>query len=702
MGLPKVLLFTRTEAEGRAMLALARFLHDSGTAEGMALIATPGEWALEENPLIHRFYEEFSLTPPQDDPDWLLEAIRRALVEEKAQVAVFPNALPPFDRALDFCWMLEGIRTLVWPDRPLEKPLDWLLRTPPDALGLLGPDEVDLARESLDAQPPNRRTTLLTGDWEPLKDWLARPAPPFHRVPLAPGRPVRELMRSHLPELASWIPEGPCVVLGPEDAAQELQALAPHARIQAAEALEGPVACVVDLLGGAASEDPRRVLDEAWRAARVRSLHLFPVNIPLARRAPTFRYGDYDNEFALGAATHDLQALAREVAPAGRIRARVLGARGGGRDLWRDPWIHPEAPDGAVPLFLLSLEHEDPPPEDWLAPYRLPESERMRVVFVDTQNIAGSVLNHAVAVNRHTPHQALALCRTRHPFIGYPQEESRAVFADEGITPGLKEELEAADCFVFFEDDDETTPVGPLDLRPFVRGRRVVHLYIGQRVHRNVARHQRPDRMVLTPLPHLLRMFPRARFYAGFPPVTLEDVALRPPRSAGDGIVRFLHTPSLPHPTLSRFYYHKDTEAFLHAARELGRSTRGRAELWQVAGWPHQDVMEARLDCDVTFNQLRGYHGLSGDEAMFLGRPVVQAFDQFNTNRHREYWGLDVEFPWVTTTPDRLAQTLSDLAADPERRETLGARSRQFMLDYFSPRVGILPLLWYCRHAPTV
>lgn len=693
MSLPKVLLFSRDEAEGRALLPLAKLLYDSGAVEGMALIATPQEWALQDNPLIHRFYEEFQLTappagPPEGgpssgfDPEWLLLAIKRALVEERAEVAVFPNTLPPFDRAVEFCWMLEGIRTLVWPDGDLDP--ERHLRTAPDAAGPLTLGEF---REA----PPHPRTTLLTGG---LLEWLQKPQPAFHRVALPPRR---GLMREHLAEIAPLL-QGRTLVLGPDEAARELQALAPSAEILTRA--DGMVECVVDLLQTASGSRPAQTLASFHMLCTVRSIHLVPVNVPLEKRAPTFRYGDYDNEFALGPATHDLQAMARRVTP--HFRTRVLNARGGGRDLWRDPFAMPEAPDGAVPTFLTRLERHPLPPEDWLAPFRLPEGERLRVVFVDTQNIAGSVLNHAVAVNRHTPHTALALCKTRHPFIGYPQEESRAVFVDDGIDPSLYEELEAADCFVFFEDDDETTPIGPLDLRPFVRGKRVVHLYIGQRVHREVHRHQRPDRMVVTPLPHLLRMFPRARFYAGFPPVTLEDVPLRPPLSETDGKVRLLHTPSLPHPTLSRFYYHKDTEAFLHAARQVCRNSGGRAELWQVAGWPHGSVMEARLDCDATFNQLRGYHGLSGDEAMFLGRPVVQAFDQFNTNRHREYWGMDVEFPWISTSPDGLAQALADLVEDAKRREDLGRRSRQFMLDYFSPRVGVLPLLWYCSQAPRV
>jgi len=217
-------------------------------------------------------------------------------------------------------------------------------------------------------------------------------------------------------------------------------------------------------------------------------------------------------------------------------------------------------------------------------------------------------------------------------------------------------------------------------------------------VHADVVRMQRPGRTILTPLPHLLRMFPTAHFYAGFPPATLDDIELRPPLSAGDGRLRVLQTPSLPHKTTHRYYYHKDTDCYLEAAQAL-RARHPEWEFWQLGGLPHRQILEARLDCDLTFNQLRGYHGLSGDEAMYLERPMIQAFDQFNINRHREYWGLDVDFPWINSTPTTLAEDIERLLLEPEERLRRGREGRQFMLDYFSPKAGIQPLVWYANRA---
>ncbi|MCA9794994.1 MAG: hypothetical protein KC910_24465, partial [Candidatus Eremiobacteraeota bacterium] len=234
---------------------------------------------------------------------------------------------------------------------------------------------------------------------------------------------------------------------------------------------------------------------------------------------------------------------------------------------------------------------------------------------------------------------------------------------------------------------------------PFVEGKAVVHLYIGYRVHSMSPELRRPGRQILTPLPHIMRMYPQADFYAGFPPATLDQVELEPPRSSSDGIVRVLQTPSLPHQHLRRYYYHKDTEAYLAAARALKARHQDKVEFWQVGGRPHSEILKIRQQTDITFNQLRGYHGLSGDEAMYLCRPMVQAFDQFNRNRHREYWGMEVAFPWRSTDLAGLETCLEELILNPELRADLGRSGRAFMLEYFSPRMGIVPLIYYCYKA---
>ena len=91
--------------------------------------------------------------------------------------------------------------------------------------------------------------------------------------------------------------------------------------------------------------------------------------------------------------------------------------------------------------------------------------------------------------------------------------------------------------------------------------------------------------------------------------------------------------------------------------------------------------------------------GLGMAEAMLLERPCVMAFDRSNINRHREYWGFEDDFPWISTNREGLEKTLAELIEDPAGRAEIGRRSRLFMLKYFSPQKGILPLLFHCYQA---
>jgi hypothetical protein len=439
------------------------------------------------------------------------------------------------------------------------------------------------------------------------------------------------------------------------------------------------------------SPDPEKTLSELWSNLKQPLCWLEPVNLSCS--AQTFDYGDYTNEYALGPADHDLKRLLKNIVPPGHAHCRI-------EDIGCQPGEIPESLHQHTKAFRIELSPKPLPARDWLTPFRLDESKKLSIVFVDSRNVAGSLMNHSLTVNRYTQHSALGLSAERHPFIAYPQPECKMAYLEgDDFDPEVRRKLEQADGFVFFDEDDETNPKWPAYFRQLVWGKPVVHLYVGWKVHQNLERNQRAGRTVLTPLPHILRMYPNAHFYAGFPPATLDDMALKPPRSASDGILRVLHTPSLPHATLSRYVYHKDTEAFVAAARQL-KPRFPASEFWQLGGVPHQAVLAARQDCDITFNHLRGYISLTGDEALYLERVLVHAFDQFSINRHREYWGLDIDLPWLHATPQNLTEVLAGLFDDPQLRLDLGKRGRQFMLEYFSPAQGILPLIYHLANAP--
>lgn len=646
MNPPKVLTFSHCRSQLEPMVELLNRLYFRRRVEGLSIIYGP-EWDTQP-PLqwVTRYFREYALDEPdQLNFEWIDQCAHRVLVEERPDSIVLPHLRAPF-AGIARRAKARGIKIVVWADQEIlsAEQLELLA-------GYSNQVQVrDQAGQSLGT--PSRTGFSL----QQAVDFL------------------ESARRSS--EIRLTISHEPKANLG--------------------------------LLAG--SHEPGQELARLWSSLQEGDTSKLVwsenINQPFTNGPGTFRYRDYDNEFALGPAKYDLHKLLTDHVPAKHWRVQVTPSNlEGSNSNSRPNEVLHESSWGETlhhRLWQFQVEVSRTPLADapkWLDRFSLSPTKKLKIVFVDSRNVAGSLMNHTLTVNRYTEHEALGLSAERHPFIRYDQPECKMAYIDQQrFSPEVEKYLEQADAFVFFDEDDELNPKWPETFRHHVWGKKVLHLYVGWKVHQNLKKNQRAGRTVITPLPHINRMYPNAQFYAGFPPATLDDMALKPPRSTTDGQLRVLHTPSLPHETLSRYIYHKDTEAFIAASRQL-KPQMPHCQFWQLGGVSHGAVLAARQDCDITFNHLRGYISLTGDEALYLERVLVHAFDQYSINRHREFWGLDIQFPWVTATPQNLADTLQGLLEDPQRRVQLGQEGRRFMLEYFSPQTGIQPLLYYIANA---
>lgn len=641
----KLVTLTTSLEELEELVPLLREFHFYGDFEVLCLVKTRAESEFNANPCSHRRFREYAPEPLAKTETLkekaLVEVARRALLEERPDVILWPTQT-----------FLKGALS--------------------NTVRLCGVGEYQLGQgseTSLETIIHNLRQ--LDDAWQPA----------------VPGNVTApDFLNSHWTNLEKYL-QSPCLLDTTPQLARMCKEKFPSVEFHTEASLdEYPLG--LSLLGLSFAEDPGRSVDRLRQRCRS-SFSLEPVNSPISGARYNFCYHDYDNEFALAKPDQDLRPHLGE-----GHQTVIWDARSG-----QAGSAPPPHPDGKHPAFFTSWPEQI---GEWTDRFALPKGEKLKIVFADSQNIAGSVLYHTEAVNRFTDSEAWALTCGPHPFAGprtFDEEHALFVAGLSEPTPEVRQVLGEADCIVFFEDDDESSPNWPFPLADLLEGVAKIHLYIGYRVHAKTPEFSRPDRTILTPLPIVLRMYPQAKFYAGFPPLTPELEEECRPQSEVDGICRFLHTPSLPHWTTSRYPYHKDTESYISAARALKAKHRSSVEFHQVGGWNHRDVLEARKRCDVTFNQLRGFHGLSGDEAMILGRPCVQFFDQFNINRHREYWGLDAPFPWVNCRKETLTETLEQLLLSPDKRKEVGLASRGFMRKYFSPQKGILPLLFHCYGA---
>ncbi|MBS2039347.1 hypothetical protein JST97_30460 [bacterium] len=421
-----------------------------------------------------------------------------------------------------------------------------------------------------------------------------------------------------------------------------------------------------------------------------------PVNLGFEGGLRRFHYGDYDNEFALSPADLDLRAMLREQLKPEQFRVTLNQGRPG--TAGNGP--HLEANDGLVQMFDIQVDLAGLPNKSWTATYQAGSQAQLRLLFVDLHNVAGSGMQHALAINRYSRSTAHVLCHEPHPFIEPASSDCNVVYTRPGWTPEIKKLLQDADLIVFWEEDDVDTVGWPLDFQEIARRKPHLHFYVGQRVHKGVTLRQRVGKTVLTGLPHVLRMYPHSKFYHGFYPPVLDSLPLREPLSQSDGVVRVLHTPSLPHASQHRYLYHKDTASFLEAAGVL-KERFPAVRFLQVAGVPHHKILQARLDADIIFHQLRGFMGMTGNESMFLRRPTIQATDRENLNRHLELWGLDTKIPWVRADRTNLAECIEKLLVNADYREEVARDSRTFMLQYYSAEVGIKLFLHYALQAVT-
>ena len=421
-----------------------------------------------------------------------------------------------------------------------------------------------------------------------------------------------------------------------------------------------------------------------------------PVNLAFEGGLRRFSYGDYDNEFALAEPDLDLRKLLREHLKPEQFRVTLNAPRPG--TAGTSPYL--EANDGLLQMFEVEVNLAGLPPQSWTDRYRSGSEAQMQLLFIDQHNVAGSGMQHALAINRYSNSRAHVLCHEPHPFIEPASPECNVIYTRPGWSGEIKELLKRADLLVFLEEDDVDTVGWPTDFQDIARKKPHLHFYVGQRVHTGVAGRQRPGKTVLTGLPHVLRMYPASHFYHGFYPTVLETLDLREPLSQSDGILRVLHTPSLPHATQHRYLYHKDTASFLEAAQVL-KERFPEVRFMQLAGVPHHKILQARLDCDIAFHQLRGFMGMTGNEAMFLRRPTIQATDRENLNRHLELWGLDTKIPWLLADRTNLAEVIEKLLVSADLREEVARDCRTFMLQYYSAEVGIQLFLYYVLQALT-
>jgi hypothetical protein len=296
----------------------------------------------------------------------------------------------------------------------------------------------------------------------------------------------------------------------------------------------------------------------------------------------------------------------------------------------------------------------------------------MRIVMIAENDPAGvgSLLRNAL--HRHTDH-VCRLVTTQTRYTHNWEKDLHAPLLDAAGLDELAEVLETADVFHFHMLADEHMPLGPLTAAPFLPGKAIVHHHHGHHVFRaNPEIFQKKYRdlgrkNLLVSTPDLLLKLPGARWQPNLVPQN--DPRYLPGPRPPDGRVRLGHSPT------RKDLKNTDELMAVHArlARELP------LDLDLMDDIPHAACLARKKACDIVFDHMQGYYGMSSLEALSQGTPTIAGLDEWNMANIREFFGVD-ELPWVTArTAGELEARLRVLTLDPDQRRRIGSASRTFM-----------------------
>lgn len=300
----------------------------------------------------------------------------------------------------------------------------------------------------------------------------------------------------------------------------------------------------------------------------------------------------------------------------------------------------------------------------------------MKIVMVTTNDPAGTAIQFTRALNRFTPHRCrLITTELRYNFY-YEKDLHVPWLEDYGE---LEQVLAEADLFHFHMTADEDLPLGPFRVRDFHRGQPVIHHHHGEPAFRGdprpfVERERALGRQALVSTPDLLRLHPEARWIPN--PVPLDDPDYMPAERPEREEIWVGHSP-----TRREL---KNTEEFRAVMERLAAADR-RLRACVIENTPHRECLRIKSQCDLFFDHMQGYFGVSSLEALSLGVPTVAGLDAWNRRCLREFTGSE-ELPWIVArNADELERVIRRYAGSRELRKEAGKHSRAWMVRCWTP-----------------
>lgn len=299
----------------------------------------------------------------------------------------------------------------------------------------------------------------------------------------------------------------------------------------------------------------------------------------------------------------------------------------------------------------------------------------MNIVMITENDPAGMGIAFTHAINRHTDHRCRLVSRQERYGINYQKDIHLPHLDDDEDFQCLDEILRHADIIHFHILSDETMKLGPLRVKDYIKGKKIIHHHHGHpdfRANPDKYRekYRRLGRRMLVSTPDLHRMAPESTWLPNIVPV--DHPWFMPEKKGRNGHVRICQSPTRKDL--------KNTDDFIHATDSL-KLRNPHVERIIIELTPYEDCLAKKKSCHIHFDHMQGYYGVSSLESLSQGKPVIAGLDEWNMNYIRGFTGRD-DLPWcIARHRDELEKTLENLVADADLCDDIGRKSRSFMVD---------------------
>lgn len=283
------------------------------------------------------------------------------------------------------------------------------------------------------------------------------------------------------------------------------------------------------------------------------------------------------------------------------------------------------------------------------------------------------------AINRYTDHTCRLITTAERYGFDYETDIHLPDIENDDFDE-VEHLLKSADIIHFHMLRDENSHLGPLVIKDYIKGKKILHHHHGHPDYLINApayneKYRRLGRKVIVSTPDLLNVAENATWLPNLVP--LNDVQFLPryENSLQQEVVKICQSPTRK--------YHKHTWEFKTVMQDL-KLKHPQIEEVIIEKKPYMECLRIKRTCHIVFDHMRGWFGIASLESLSHGKPVIAGLDEWNIRCIKEFTGAD-EVPWIVARDkDQLHRALERLIDESSLRNRIGRRTRSFMEDYWT------------------